>query len=717
MGLHTGEPTVDGRGYVGADVHKGARIAAAGHGGQVLLSEQTARLGGDGPALVDLGEHRLKDLSAAERLFQLGGGEFPPLKTLYRTNLPVPATLFLGRESELEEIGTLLGRADVRLLTLTGPGGTGKTRLALQAAAGRAEEYPGGVFWAPLAAVRAPGLVGSAAAEALGGQGSLVEQVGDQRLLVLLDNFEHVLAAAAEVSELLRACPNVDVLVTSRELLQLAGEQVYPVQSLREPEAVALFESRARAVKPGFGGDGPALAELCRRLDHLPLALELAAARVRVFSVDELLERLAGRLDFLKAGRDADPRQATLRATIEWSYELLDDEERRVFAALGVFIGGWTLEGAEQVCEADPEALVSLVDKSLVRRRDDGRFWMLETIREFAVECLSAAGSEDGLRQRHVAFFREAAKQADAAPHGPLRARLTAALEEDVANLRAALEVARSQRDARSMLEISFAARLLLGRASPPAAVRAIVEEAEAIGVDDDALLSAGLGLAAFAAYRQGDLPAAETTAERALELARRAGDDRLVGFSLNAAAATDKERGDVERARERYAEAAPLFERLGDERALAVTAHNRGDLALQTGDYPEAIAQADKALGVFRELGDRDGESVALSNVAAAYLLLGDPVTASARAGEGVTLAVQLGDVFNGACALLVLAGAETEVGRLRRAAVLLGAAETGIATAGAEMEATERLVHGLVVAALEAEGGLAAMSAPVGR
>ena len=234
MGLHTGEPTVTDEGYVGVDVHKGARVAAAGHGGQILVSEQTARLG-EGVALVDLGEHRLKDLSAPERIFQLGAGEFPPLKTLYRTNLPISPTPFLGRQRELEEVTELLARDDVRLLTLTGPGGTGKTRLALQAAAARADAYPGGVVWTPLASLRDPRVVAATAAQALGGQGSLVEQVGDQRLLLLLDNFEHVLSAASEVSQLLGLCPNVDVLVTSRELLQLAAEHVYPVPYTGEP--------------------------------------------------------------------------------------------------------------------------------------------------------------------------------------------------------------------------------------------------------------------------------------------------------------------------------------------------------------------------------------------------------------------------------------------------------------------------------------------------
>jgi adenylate/guanylate cyclase family protein/AAA domain-containing protein len=316
IGLHTGEATVTDEGYVGIDVHRAARIAAAGHGGQVLLSQSTRDLiDGD---VCDLGEHGLKDLSAREHLYQLGDADFPRLRMLYQTNLPIPATPFLGRDRELTEVSGLLERGGVRLLTLTGPGGTGKTRLALQAAAAVADRYPDGVWWVPLAPLRDPALVLDSAAQALGGKERLAEQVGDRKLLLLLDNFEHVIAAAPRLSELLQSCPNLDILVTSRELLQLTGEQVYPVPALADAEAVELFLDRARAVQPGFDGNGR-VRELCARLDNLPLALELAAARTRVFATEELLALISRRLDFLKAGRDTDPRQQTLRATIACS--------------------------------------------------------------------------------------------------------------------------------------------------------------------------------------------------------------------------------------------------------------------------------------------------------------------------------------------------------------------------------------------------------------
>ena len=346
MGLHTGTPLLTDDGYVGADVHRAARIAAAGHGRQVLVSAATAALVDSG-GLRDLGEHRLKDLSAPERIFQLGEDDFPPLKTLYRTNLPVPATPFLGREHELADVRKLLERDDARLVTLTGAGGSGKTRLALHAAGEVAGSYPDGVWWVPLAPIADPADVGSAAARVLGG-GSLPELVDGKRMLLLLDNFEHVVEAAPEVGRLLAECSHADVLVTSRERLQLQGEHVYPVPVLERTESRRLFVARARAAQPDFE-PGEHLDELCERLDDLPLALELAAARAPLLSTQQLLERLGDRLDFLRGGRDAETRQQTLRATIEWSFELLDADERKLLAALSIFRGGWTIEAAEQV--------------------------------------------------------------------------------------------------------------------------------------------------------------------------------------------------------------------------------------------------------------------------------------------------------------------------------------------------------------------------------
>jgi predicted ATPase/class 3 adenylate cyclase len=411
MGIHTGTPLQTDEGYVGVDVHRAARIAASGHGGQVLVSSSTAALG-EAERLRDLGEHRLEDLSAPERIFQMGEGEFPPLKSLSRTNLPIPATPFLGRRRELAEVLDLLARPEVRLLTLTGPGGTGKTRLALQAADAAADTYPDGVFWVPLSETRNAELVLESAAQALGARNELADHIADKRLLLLLDNFEHVVGAADDLTALLGSCPNMQLLVTSRELLRVPSEQAYAVPPLEPEEGTELFLARARAADPGFVASA-AVPELCARLEQLPLALELAAVRLRVLSPEQLLERLSERLDVLRAGRGVEPRQQTLRATIEWSHDLLNSEERALFRRLAVFAGGCTLESAEEVCDADLDTLQSLVDKSLVRVREGDRFSILETIREYGAEQLEFSGEAEKLRLRHAEHFLALAEEAE----------------------------------------------------------------------------------------------------------------------------------------------------------------------------------------------------------------------------------------------------------------------------------------------------------------
>ncbi len=404
MGIHTGTPMVAEEGYVGVDVHRAARIAASGHGGQVLVSATTAALlGVDG--LRDLGAHRLKDLSAPERIYQLGDAAFPPLHSLHQTNLPIPATPFLGRRKELTEVLGYLSRENIRLVTLTGPGGTGKTRLALQAAAELRARYPHDVWWVPLALVRDPRLVLPATGQALGVSGSdLAAYIADRSMLILFDNFEQVIDAAAEVADLLTSCPNLHLLVTSREPLHLAAEQAYAVPPLVHDDAVELFLARARAVKPDFRTDD-AVSGICRRLDELPLALELAAARVTTLSPAQILERLEQRLPLLTGGaRDMPERQQTLRAAIDWSYELLEPGEQRLLARLAVFHGGCTLEAAERVADADVDTLQALVDQSLLRHEED-RYSMLETIRDYAVERLEAVGDAAAARARHSEYF------------------------------------------------------------------------------------------------------------------------------------------------------------------------------------------------------------------------------------------------------------------------------------------------------------------------
>ncbi|HZC28775.1 MAG TPA: adenylate/guanylate cyclase domain-containing protein, partial [Gaiellaceae bacterium] len=341
VGIHTGEPLVTDEGYVGIDVHRAARIMGAAHGGQVLLSQTTRGLLDSNVRLRDLGDHRLKDLSGPQRLYQLGDEHFPPPRALHRTNLPILGSPFVGRERELGEAGALL-RAH-RLVTLTGPGGSGKTRLALQIAADSVEAFPDGVFWVPLQALREDALVERAIGASLGADDRLIDHISTKRLLVLLDNFEHVIEAASTVASILAATPNSKVLVTSREPLQLESERRYPVEPLPDQDAVTLFVERAQSVIPGFRVT-PAVNAICRRLVGLPLALELAAARVAVLSPEELLGRLERTLPLLASrSRDAPERQRTLRSTIAWSHDLLDRSEQEVFRRVAVFRGSFSI--------------------------------------------------------------------------------------------------------------------------------------------------------------------------------------------------------------------------------------------------------------------------------------------------------------------------------------------------------------------------------------
>ncbi|HEU4911565.1 MAG TPA: tetratricopeptide repeat protein [Actinomycetes bacterium] len=675
MGLHTGTPYVTAEGYVGEDVHRAARIAACGHGGQVLVSSATAALLRpgtlpDGLDLRDLGDHRLKDLSAAERIHQLGDDDFAPLKSLHRTNLPVPATPFLGRTRELAEVTDLLSRVDVRLLTLTGPGGTGKSRLALQAAAEVSDRFPGGVFWVPLAPLRDPGLVLATAAAAVGTGEDLRDHIGDKSMLLLLDNFEHLMGATADLHSLMATCPKVVLLVTSRETLRLPGEQAYPVPPLRGDEAVELFAARARAADPHFV-PGPTLVLLTERLDRLPLAIELAAARVRVLTMDQLVDRLDRRLDLLKAGRGADPRQQTLRATIEWSHDLLDDEERRLFARLGVFSGGCTLESAERVCDADLDVLESLVDKSLVRVRDGDRFWMLETIREYAVERLRDSAELAELRRRHAEHFLALGEEA--APHlrGSAAARWLDRLDDEHDNVRAALEwFAREQRVDEHLRLAASLVEFWLSRGFLSEG-RRILADALAAGDGEPGSRARALDGAAVLAVSAGDTGAARSPAAEALAIHQRLGDEAARAESLWTLGYVAVEDKDWSAAQKAVEESTSIFRRVGDvpsllgaSRTLAWIHHMRGDLdtarrlheqnlALARGAGHQAVQAAilgslgniateqgrlADAATMLREnqrlveaLGDRTAIVVNLARIARLLALLGERETAAA--------------------------------------------------------------------------------------
>ena len=593
MGLHTGEPIVTDEGYVGSDVHRAARVMSAGHGGQILLSQATARLIDALTKLTDLGEHRLKDLSAPERLFQLGETAFPALNTLYQTNLPVVPTPLVGREHELAELVEILAAGD-RLLTLTGPGGIGKTRLAMQVASLMHEHYAGGVWWVPLSAVTDPQFVVATAAQALGAKAGLAEHIADTHLLLLLDCFEHVVDAAPELAALLATCPHLVLLVTSRERVHLRGEIEYEVPPLGESEAVALFFERAPSVEPD-----EVVHAVCRRLDGVPLALELAAARTNVLSPTQLLERLDQALVLLSGGpRDAPQRQRTLRATIDWSHGLLNDAEKRLFRRMGVFVGGCDLEAAEAICDANLDVLQSLVAKSLVRRRND-RLTMLDTVREYAAERLHETGEREEFEQRHAEFFTRLAEKQ---PHMS-RAEQVVDLAEDEGNFRVALSFAAGGRNAELMLRLAGALWRFWWVRDNDEEARVWLEEANANGASGPAPLRAavlrGLGVVCDGL---GDPVQGRMHEEEALGLYRELGDLVGVGACLNNLGRSALEQGDLERATSLLQESIEYLELQGSEDSLApwnnlAEVHLlKGDFAKARGHFEAVLARAEHA-------------------------------------------------------------------------------------------------------------------------
>jgi predicted ATPase len=636
IGVHTGTPLLTEEGYVGGDVHRAARIAAAGHGGQVLVSASTATL--VEIELRDLGEHRFKDLGAPERVYQLGADDFPALKSLYRTNLPVPTTPFLGRERELGEVVGLLG--DTRLLTLTGPGGTGKTRLAAQAAGMAGDSYPDGVWWVPLAALREAELVLETAAQIVGSQNGLAEHIADRSMLLLFDNFEQVVEAAGDVAGLLISCPNLDLLVTSREPLHVTGEQEYAVPPLVHQEGVGFFLARARSVKADFAVDD-AVSEICRRLDDLPLALELAAARVKALSSAQILERLEQRLPLLTGGaRDLPERQRTLRGAIEWSYELLTEDEQRLFARLSVFRGGCTLEAAEEVCEADLDTLQSLVDKSLLRHADE-RYWLLETIREYASEKLEESGEAKELHDRYAGHFLALAEEAE--PH--LRAESEEwpdRLEREHDNLRAALDELSD--DERAMRLAGAIYRFWYMKSHLAEGLHRL-ETVLATGDDPSPARAKALTGASVMAVNLGELDVARTRAEQSLELYRRLGDPwgtayatMMIGNALGEA--------DVAAAAPFLEEAIERFRELGDEQYTLIAMTNLAWVVGELGDLEQEKRLYEAILPRARALGNRHLEAFTLGT-GLSYIARteGQLVEAASMLRESFRIFRELGD------------------------------------------------------------------------
>jgi predicted ATPase/class 3 adenylate cyclase len=644
MGIHTGAPHVAAEGYVGLDVHRAARIAACGHGGQILVSASTASLvGADG--LRDLGEHALKGMARPERIFQLGAGDFPALNTLRRASLPAAPTPFLGRAGELAEVVALGAREDVRLLTLTGPGGTGKTRLALQAASELAWAHPDGVWWVPLAPLRDAGLVLDAAAQVLDAKDGPAAEIGDRSMLVVFDNFEHVIAAGADVAGLLAACPRLDVLVTSREPLHISGEHEYAVPPLERGDSVDLFVARAGAVRHDFEAD-ESVPEICRRLDDLPLALELAAARAKALTAAQILSRLEQRLPLLTGGaRDLPARQRTLHATIEWSHELLSPAEQTLFARLAVFHGGCTLDAAERVAAADLDTLQSLVDRSLVRHAGE-RYWLLETIREYALERLAEAADAQTLRDGHAGFYLELAELAEPEVTGADQARWLERLADDHENLRAALERFLAGGDAQLALRLGGALVVFWFVRGHYGEGRDWLNRVLAVALPDETpALAKALWGAGFLGVLANDYEHAPAVLERAAGLARRVDDLSTLARCQSMLGLLEFFRNDIPQARALFQESIEAARRAGDVWCLADALGTLASIAPLHGDLATAEAAGQEGLAIARASGDQQGVRMSLFALALAALRGGDHDAVDTLGGEGLLRSRELGD------------------------------------------------------------------------
>jgi predicted ATPase len=668
IGLHTGEPSLTDEGYVGLDVHKGARIAASGHGGQVIMSADTRAFLGDAVPVVELGEHRLKDFDHPVQLFQLGDHLFPPLKTISNTNLPRPVSSFIGRRREVAGVLSLL-RDGARLVTLTGPGGSGKTRLGIEVAADLVPGYGAGVFWAELAPVRDPSLVLHTVGQSLGAKGGLAEHIGEREMLLLLDNFEHVVEAAPGLADVLEACSNLSLLVTSRELLRIRGEVEYAVPPLVEAEAIELFCTRARL----HATDD--IAELCARLDNLPLALELAAARTNVLSAAQILDRLSQRLDLFKGGRDADPRQATLRATIGWSHDLLSKGEQRLFARVAVFLGGCTLESAVAVCDAGLDPLQSLVEKSLVRRTGD-RFWMLETIREYARERLEESGEAAAVGRRHFDYFLALAESTRLSAEFEYGRRHDLLLPE-TDNLRTAFDWAVAAGEIELGFRLAIALENFWVTIDPFEGVRRF-ETLFAAGGDVSPILRArALRCYGGSSEMSGGHEQAKRAYEESLALFEEVGTEGDVAVLIHRLGINALNRGKPDLAREPLERSLDMFRRQGSKRGVAQAIGGLGYLARDEGDLDGAVELWEESLAMVRDTGFLWWQTGMLAALAEAALERGRLEEATALAREQLALGEQVADRQNAVYALAYLARAAAERGDRIRAGQLWGAIE----------------------------------------
>jgi predicted ATPase/class 3 adenylate cyclase len=744
MGIHT-EKLLDvgEKGYIEADFHRAARIADTGHGGQVLLSETTAPLVKnelpEGVGLHDLGDHRLKDLRHPERIYQLIipglPVDFPSLKSLdaLPNNLPIQPTSLIGRDADLASARNLLSQTEVRLLTLTGPGGIGKTRLGLQLAAELTDKFHDGIFFVPLAPIADPALVISTVAQVLGvldrGSQPILETLGEflrsKKMLLLLDNFEHVCAAASEVTQLLETCSHIKFLVTSREVLHVRGEYEFLVYPLAFPDishrstvdlitgnpAVELFSQRAQSVKSEFcitDENAKSVAEICARLDGLPLAIELAAARVKMFPPEALLKRLIkaderSSLHLLAHGpRDAPERHRTLRAAMDWSYELLDEDEQRLLQTLSVFAGGFTFPAAEAVCclsESDSgsrseealgmdvmEGLASLLDKSLLwqdeRGKDESRFTMLGLIRDYAGEKLKESGREEEIRERHANFFLALAEDARPMLEGPEQEVWLERLEEEYNNLRSSLGwfLQQAENDTEGGAKATESGLRMAGAlwwfwdthgyvSEGRRWLRKLIALSDAPTMERvDALIGA-----AWLTSRQSDMVEAIQLYEQGIDIAREIGYKAGIAKGLGRIVYAKEFLGaDDELVEELYSESLELWREVGDKRGIATALGPLAHRAASAYDFEQANKLFEESLALFREVHDKREIAGALWNLGEIATVVGCYDKAREMYGESQKIYEDLKDLHGVATQLRGLGRVERFQGSTAKARAL---------------------------------------------
>ena len=684
MALHTGEAERRDNDFFGPTLNRVARLLAVGHGGQVLLSQASRDQLVEG-VFLDLGMHRLKDLQQPEHVWQVGASTFPPLRSLslYDNNLPQQLTSFVGRTRELAEIKSQLERS--RLLTLTGSGGTGKTRLSLQVVAEVLEQFPGGVWLVELAPTD-PNLVPQLVAHVLNvnevpGEPltkTLVAALKERQLLLVLDNGEHVLDACAKlVDSLMRDCPKVRILLSSREPLGIAGESTYRVPSLSLPsrkaeytpetliqfEAVNLFVERAILIKPDFTitkNNVTTLVQVCHQLDGIPLAIELAAARIRSMPIEQLATRLEDRFRILTGGsRTALPRQQTLRALIDWSYDLLEENQKALLCRLSVFVGGCTLESVEAVCCGEGidswevlELLTALCDKSLVVYEEvegEARYRLLETIRQYARDRLLERGASEGFRDQHLAYYLALVEEAEFHLRGAKQKVWLDRLDREHDNLRAALEWSiTSSRGIESALRFSSAVWLFWltrGYLTEGWELLARVRALRTLTAGDAALRARVLGGAGSLAYALCDYVSAKALYEESLAIRREVNDRVGIANALgNLAMVLLRFSDTIPAAKALYEESIAIRRELGDRGGLSLSLGNLGDVAVAEGNYTSARALFDESLAIRCDLGDRRGIFMLLYGYAALATALEAPLTAARLWGAAQELFEEFG-------------------------------------------------------------------------